>query len=150
MAGGIRDFISTKPRATLLHKADLGQQGQGCDQVSFSPSSWPRAVGGGSRWTQCLKLPEQGGVVLPPSGLQTSRGLAAAWGPLPWPATVAQETAANIWISPSSTSWSHWSQHLGLLTLNIWVSLSPICRFPCLQHLHLPILNIWVFLPSMC
>lgn len=52
---------------------------------------------------------------------------------------------ANIWISPSPTSWSHCSQHLSVPNLNMWVSLFSACASSRPQHLGLPVLNTLVF-----
>lgn len=108
--------------------------GQGCDRVPFAPSSRPRGCWRGWRMGAAPTLLSR---QLLSSLLRDSprapRGLAAAWLPLPRPATAAQESAASIWISPSSVSWSHCSEHLGLL---------------CPQHLGVPSLNTQVLLFS--
>lgn len=93
-----------------------------------------------------LMLSEQGGDVLPPQRLiQNILSSRCSMGPSSWPAAVNQEPAANIWISPASTSWSHCSQHLGVPILNMWVSLFSATTSSHPQLLGPPALNMLVF-----
>lgn len=158
--------MSMKPRATLPRKADLGQQGQGCDQVSFSPSSRPRDCWRRQQMEAVLMLSEQGGEgdscpstprthpKHPVVSLQRGSLSSDQWQELrsqqptsgsPHPQHLGL-TALNIWVSLLSTSGCPYPQHASFPVLSICIFPSSTSGSPCPQHVGVPILNICISL----
>lgn len=138
----------------MLRKADLGQQGQGCSQVSFSLSLRPRGCWRRQQMEAVLMLAEQGGAVLPPQGLiQNVPWSHCSMGPSPLASSSSSGASGqdldlsilSILVSLLSTSGSPSPQHLGVPILNMHVSLFSASAASHPQHLGLPALNMLVF-----
>lgn len=52
-AGGTGDFISTKPRATMLGKAHVGERDKAVAKLPSHHHHGQGATGGNSEWRQC-------------------------------------------------------------------------------------------------